>query len=381
MNTHEHKHPRIFSALLGSAAAAFLLATFVLLLPIQKKVTEVELDARIETAQHAASAMQLAISTLVGREWSSLEGFSTVADPSSYETARRFSDAVIVASEGVVWAGVADLSGRIVAGSAGKHEGQDVSRLKWFQQGLRGNRAGVPSSSDNAFAASLSDDIFFMSRPVRARDGRVAGVAVYSLRLSWLTNFVAESADRLDVDAALLDKTGRLVFSHGNQVAAPISSEVKVQAELGTSFAGFSAIDGDAHHVSSVVPSIVSGNVPDFGLALVVRMPVSAQVSNLGSAASTMTWIVVGLFAVIGTCAVGFAVHFLKPISDLADAAKAIADGEPVCPTEFHSSREAMLLSSALIRLQTKADGPATNRSSPRGPQRDASGKPALLNG
>lgn len=346
------RRPGIFTALIASAALAFFLATALLFLPIQKKVQLIEISGRAETIRHAAQSIQLAGSTLFQREWDSLVGFSGYADTGSYDTTRSLADTVVLASTGVTWVGFAGLNGKIVVGSDGRREGEDVSDQGWFQSGLRGDRASLPQNAGGTGLTSLDLAVVNLSRPVRGPDGEVAGVAVYTVDMAWFTGFLAAAADRLEVDIAILSDSGEPVFSHGARVATPISNAVKIQAQLGSGYAGFTRGEDRARYVAGVIPDVVAGDMPDLNLALVVRAPVRGGVAGLGAVVNSMIWFVIGLFAVIGIVAFGFALYFLRPISVLAEAAASIADGKTVYPRESHSSREAMLLSSALIRLR-----------------------------
>lgn len=346
------RRPGIYSALIASAALAFFLATAVLVLPIRTKVQDVEISAGAQTTHQAAYSLQLALSTLLEREWGSLVGFSDFIDLTSYDGTRSFTDAIVAASEGVSWAGIAGLDGRIIVGSDGIREGENASQAAWFYQGLRGNRIGRPTGPDGGETEALETAVVYMSRPIRDPEGVVAGVAVYAVDMGWFTHYLAETADRLDVDVALLDENGKALFAYGTRVVAPISDTIKTQAELGSAYAGFAKMSGSQGYVSGVIPDMISGEMPRLRLALVVRMPMHGGASSLSAAVAELMWIVVGLFAIIGFVAIGFALFFLRPISVLAETAASIADGETVYPKEDRSSREAMLLSSALVRLR-----------------------------
>ncbi|MEC7762568.1 MAG: cache domain-containing protein [Pseudomonadota bacterium] len=342
-------YPRIFHALVVSAAVAFLLAIVVLLLPFQKKMSEVEVQAQGEVAHHAALSMQLAVSTLVEREWDSLGGFASFVDVNDYDATRVLTDAAELVSDGVQWAAVADLSGTVFAAAAGMREGMDVSDQAWFRQGLRGPRVNTVNAD-----TLEQNGLVHMSRPVRNDADQVVGVAVYALRTDWIEAFVDETADRLDVDVSMLDASGATIFAHGERVAAPLDASLRTRAELGTRFESHVSPESASGYVAGLLPNVIEGHMPDFGWTLVVRLPLSSADSAVASTMSSLIWAAVGLFAAIGSLALIFALRYLKPISDLVRNAADIADGNVVYPHEAHSSHEAHVLSNALARLQIR---------------------------
>lgn len=343
------QYPRIFHALVVSATVAFLLAIVVLLLPFQRKMSDVEVQAQGEVAHHAAMSMQLAVSSLLEREWDSLGGFASFADLNDYEATRVLTDAAELVSEGVYWAAVADLSGTVFAGSAGVGEGRDVSQSDWFRQGLRGHRVNTLIANEPG-----QRDIVQLSRPVRNGADQVIGVALYALHFDWIEAFVTETADRLNVDVSMLDANGDTIFTHGNRVTAALDPILRTRAELGTRFESHVSPEDASGYVAGLLPNVIEGNMPDFGWSLVVRVPLASTNSALTSAMSSLIWAAVGLFAAIGSLALIFALRYLKPISDLVRNAADIADGNVVYPHEAHSSHEAHVLSNALARLQIR---------------------------
>ncbi|MBV7379666.1 cache domain-containing protein [Maritimibacter dapengensis] len=349
--------PRIISTLFLTATVAFLLAIFVFLFPFQKKLEDLSIRSQGQVTHHAARSIQLAVSSLVAREWDSLVGFSTYVNTEDYDGMRVLTDAAMMASDGVTWAAVVDLDGTVLAGGLGVNEGTNVSTMAWFNQGLRRDTVQTVAARSATGEASI-----FISRPVRDRLGRVKGLAVYKLQGSWLEDFIQSSAERLDVDVTVLDNSAAPLFLREGDLDTHLSPLILSRAELGTNFESIVMKDGNRGSVSGVLPELIEGDMPDFGWSLVVQVPIAASIGTIGNVWTSMIWTAFFLFAAIGVLALVFALRYLKPLADLALEAAQIADGEEIYPSEATRSFEAEQLSNALARLQVRVqDTPKTS--------------------
>ncbi|MAM63194.1 cache domain-containing protein [Maritimibacter sp. UBA3975] len=344
--------PRIISTLFISAAVAFLLAILVVFLPLQRKVEDFAFRSQGDATQHAARAIQLAVSTLITREWESLVGFSSFVDVGDYDSMRVLTDAAAMASEGVTWAAVVGLDGKVDAATMGVDQGADVSTSIWFNQGLRRDTLQTVTSSDTE-----GDSYIYMSRSVRDELGEILGLAVYRLDAAWLDRFIQESSERLGVDVTVLDQNAETLFDQGDRVGAELSTMIRSRAQLGSRFEDTVQTGRGEGIVSNVLPILAESDVPKPGWSLVVRVPVSTGNTEMGSVFSYLIWTVAGLLGAIGVLALVFAFRYLKPLADLAHEAAKIADGEPVFPSEATRTFEAEQLSNALARLQVRIQG------------------------
>jgi hypothetical protein len=344
-------YPRIQYALLVCAGGAILLSILVLFLPAQRKIDEIAFEAQSEVTQHAARSLQLAASNVLKREWDSLVGFSAYVDVDDHTTSRNLSDVAAMVSQGIYWAAVTDLSGTVVAATSGVDEGTDMSDKAWFRNGLRGDQVEtVPAATGEP-----GNGVINMSRPIRDPiSGRVKGVAVYRLQTAWLETYMADAADRLGVDLAILDHRGETIYAHGDLVGAVLEPTLRSSAVLGTTFQPQVSGGAGERYVSGILPDMIEGDMPAFGWSLVVRVPLAAGPTALGDVMASMFWPIAALFTAIAAVALIFALRYLKPLADLARDAAAIADGHVIYPPEAYSTHEAHLLSTALARLQSR---------------------------
>ncbi|MBL6427357.1 MAG: cache domain-containing protein [Maritimibacter sp.] len=350
MGSHRSSHPRIFHALLGSAAVAFFLIAIGLAMPTKNRLETLEYQAQSKAALHAAASLQVSVSSLIAREWESLGSFGVLVDVKNPSSARQVSDAANRASKGILWAGVVGLDGVVVAGSDGLREGEDVSSRQWFLSGLHGVRIGnvyTPQNDKDGIGQR-----FNMSRPMLNDAGDVVGVAVYTMRFDWITNHIAASADAMEVEFGILDRRGDALADYAGFEDDPMVQELRRLALLGSSRTSHN-VGSDSAFVGALMPNFVQGDVPEFGWSLIVRLPSMPEQSIMGTAWNSLVFILGGAFVIIAAVAYLFAAHFLRPISALVDTADNIARGVPTYPTEDDSSHEAIMLSGALARIQT----------------------------
>lgn len=353
MSTSRATHPRIFNSLLGSAALAFLLIAIGLALPTKNRLENLEFQAQAKAASHAAASLRVSVSSLIAREWESLGSFGDLVDIDDPVSARQVSDAANKASTGILWAGVVGLDGIVIAGSDGLREGEDVSSYGWFKSGLHGVRVGGVYTPQHE-----GDDIgqrFNMSRPMLNSEGRVVGVAAYTMRFDWITNHIAASADAMEVQFGILDQQGDALATYAGFEDDPMIHELRRLASLGSERTNQS-VGPDGKFVGALLPNFVQGEVPEFGWSLIVRLPSMPAQSIMSTAWNSLVLILGGAFIIIAAIAYLFAAHFLRPITDLIETADDMASGKLAYPTENATSHEAALLSGALARLQTSME-------------------------
>ncbi|MGR3272511.1 hypothetical protein [Thalassococcus profundi] len=107
-----------------------------------KNAEDFQIASHEAAAQSGATALSMVFSNALHREWESLQAVAENVDVSSPASMKSFADAVTEASNRVAWAGVANLHGKVVAGSNRIMEGSDVSEEGWFRKALKGPTVG-----------------------------------------------------------------------------------------------------------------------------------------------------------------------------------------------------------------------------------------------
>ncbi|RVV96599.1 hypothetical protein EKE94_17910 [Mesobaculum littorinae] len=346
----ERRFPRLSTALLASAIVAFVVALVVVSLPIRNHVGAFERNVQSEGVMRAGHALELAVSKTLEREWGSLEAVAGQVDISTSESAGNFVEAVPRATAAIAWVGIAKANGRLLAGTGGEGKGTSVRNLAWFRDGMNGGTVGdvyVPEAMRNV--PGQSRGLIDLSTPIRDSFGNAVGVVVYSMKVDWVTDYMAQAARELDVDIVVRDTGGREIFELNELIDDPIAPEI-----LNLSATGHDLTRFDGSHVTGVFPNMLQGAMPPFGWDLIVRVPAHEGQTSLTAFMTKMSLAIASLFLALALATVFYAVHFLRPISELSRVASAIADGEEVYPPARHSSRESATLSSALVRIQSR---------------------------
>ncbi|WP_103763166.1 cache domain-containing protein [Roseovarius confluentis] len=345
--------PRLANSVLGFVVICGFLGMLAIWWPIHQHARNFEAQVEATNATRGAKAIRLAVSRALEREWESLRAVAGQIASKDYDEVRAFTDAVLVAGGRVSWAGLADLSGTIRVGSNGLREGTSVSGTDWYRRGLRGPFFGAMTSS----ATEQSHDrkeVLNISVPVKSPDGSVKGVYVYSLKASWLRQYVEAAADDLELVTYVVDARGRSVFDQDQENQPNLTPVDLSSLSLNIGSAQIIEDKNGERNIYAVAPELTIGNAPPTGLSVVVRIPPS----NFGEDASQLSsamWM--SLFSLVGILAIFsmfFTRHFVRPLERLTDIATEIADGKEPYPEEYDSSRESEKLSEALSRIQSR---------------------------
>ncbi|KAA9008094.1 cache domain-containing protein [Histidinibacterium aquaticum] len=345
--------PNLTRIALAGLGLLFLATVFVVLVPLRSQVIAYERTLQAETLTRSGSALRLTVSRAVEREWDSISAVAREIDPEDPRSRQSFVDAAARASQGVAWAGYIGVGGIVEEGSGGQYEGADVSGQSWFRSGLTGGsvsrvqRMGPEGGSANGYVN--------LSAPVRDDSGEVRGVLVYSLGLNWLRGVMTSAADELQVDMAVVDRTGSLVLSRLGE--GPLETRAAEIARLGSPVERLEEGSDGERYLLRAFPEFIVGDMPPFDWSLVVEVPAAPAGAGLGPFLATLQWSGVALLSIVAAAAALFVSVFLRPVIRLAREAERIARGEDLYPTENRSSEESQRLSSALPLIQSRLHG------------------------
>lgn len=257
----------------------------------------------------------------------------------------------------ISWIGYADLSGKVVAATKGLLTGQDVSERPWYHNGLNGGFAGDVHDavllaqllgSDNAEPLRFID----LAKPVFDANGDIDGVLGMHIDARWLEGFIAEVSQAYGIDLFLLNPNGEISISSTNEAPSPAELQVLRAAQTGVQTGGRETWPDGRDYFSFLVPQITHGDLPSFGWRLVGRLDAASVSFGVDLIRNGAHYAVLLAFALVGLMALFFSRVILKPFARLADSAHRIADGSEEYPARSRITREAALLSSALMRLQ-----------------------------
>ncbi|MEQ8895686.1 MAG: cache domain-containing protein [Roseovarius sp.] len=345
--------PRLATSIVGFVLISGLLGILAIWWPIHQHAREFE--ARVETnnAIRGGKALRLAVSRALEREWESLQAVADQIAVKEDNEVRAFADAVVQAGGQVAWAGLADLSGTIRVGSNGLREGTSVSGASWYRRGLRGPFFGELTSSTTNQPHDRKD-VLNISVPVRSPDGEIRGVYAYSLKVSWLQDYVRAAADELGLFAYVVDQQGRALFGPDQEARVDLTPASLGSLSLNIGSAQIVEDEDGVQNIYAVAPELAVGNAPPTRLSVVVRVPPASYGQNVSELSVAMWISLLSLLGLLGAFSVLFTRHFVRPLERLTGIAREIAEGAEPYPEEYHSSRESEQLSHALSRIQSR---------------------------
>jgi HAMP domain-containing protein len=346
--------PRAFGWIAVAVFVSVLCAALFVAYVVTQRSNVAQQELRHDIVLRGADAIGLSFNTALKREWDSLHAVARNITNSSKTEIDDFMDAVAQTGGQVAWSGFADLNGRILSGSNRLREGQDVSERRWFREGLRRANVGnvFPSKSLVPGPDGKPQSLLNLSIPVmEGSTGEVKGVLVYSLRMAWVQGFLARAREQLNIDVIVQNREGNTLVDT-RKTARALPEAAVAQATLGSTLAGTFQILDKAGGLYAFSPNFVSDELPDFGwrvfAVLDTRNLVDVLPQLMQSAFISVS--IAASFVLIVTLLAARIV--LRPIEDLAHTASGMASGDFSYPVESRSSREASLLSQALVRIQ-----------------------------
>ncbi|WP_135507558.1 cache domain-containing protein [Roseovarius aestuariivivens] len=345
--------PRLATSIVGFVMICGLIGMLAIWWPINHHARDFEARVEANNAIRGAKALRLAVSRALEREWDSLQAVVRQLAAKDDQEVRAFTDAVVLAGGRVAWAGLADLSGTIRVGSNGLREGASVSDAAWYRQGLRGPFFGELTSAKTDQAHN-ERDFLNISLPVESPDGEIKGVYTYSLKVSWLKDYVRDAADELGLLAYLVDQNGHLVFGPDLETRVDLAPASLSSLSLNIGSAQVIEDKNGVRNIYAVAPELAIGNAPPTRLSVVV----SVREDSYGQSVADLSfaiWIsLLSLLGLLAAFSIMFTRHFVRPLERLTETARDIAEGKEPYPEEYHTSRESERLSNALSRIQSR---------------------------
>lgn len=312
-----------------------------------------EQQVQASEVQRDGLALRMILSRALEREWSSIGAVADNIDLSSQVRLQSMVQTVPMASKRIASVEVVSSDGAVIAATGGAGVGRDVSGARWFRQALREPFLTDPVKDESG---RTNDSFLDLVQPIRDEMGNVNGVLVFRMRMSWLKDFLDQSASALGLDAFLIDPTGKVIVSSAMHSSAPPSQAAMLSAQLSL-LKGHTPAETDTKGFVGIAIPNVLGDARSLGdWRMIVRAP-----AELPQVLTSPLWqkAVFSLLAVTAIFILGMLALFklfLRPIEVQSSALLGFAKGEMRYPEEFTSSREAQELSDAIAMLQTGFD-------------------------
>lgn len=348
-----HQSVLAFTLLCMISTAALFTGTVYLQ---SSRQTESNLDFTVRF-RTAVAAEDLA--RTLEREWRDIIRLSELAADLNPD---RLSD-VFTGTSGdgsrISWIGFADLNGDVVAANNDLLVGQSVTERPWYRNGLTGGFAG--DVHDAVLLAQLlntggTEPLRFidLARPVVDANGDLAGVLGMHINEAWLETYLHETAALFNLDLFLINPNGEVSASSTGEAPSSADLQILRAAQTGVQSRGRETWPDGRDYYSSLVPEVAYGDLPNFGWRMVGRLEVGALDFRADLVRRGAIYAVLASVALSLVAAFLFSRIFVTPIAALASSADLIAEGSQEYPHNSRVTREAAMLSEALIRLQSE---------------------------
>lgn len=376
------RFPSISTSYFGVLVLALLLAMMAVVPAVKSSANAFEFRLRQELVTRSAEAAKLSFERALSREWESLNAVAGRMAQADLDEARSFLDAVGRASNRIRWAGFADSTGRIIAGTEREREGENVASRRWFRDGMLAPVAAAVADQDALRVRAPNEEggVINLSVPVRTGTGLTKGVMVYSLKVGWMRDYLTETAERMGADFHVLNADGSVVVSSNPEMSdlPPVVRRLMDGARAGGQQLQVAGEGNATQALYAVQPGFVGDTLPGTDWTLVTEM----DRGDYGGAMPNLErsiWVILGVAALTVVAALLLHFNFIfRPFLRLIDSAAALSRGETEYPAPDRTSRESAALADALSRIQTEIQTPwnlrKRNRDTGGGPRTGMSG-------
>lgn len=360
---HSKRHLTLRGALAGFVLLGLLFSALGVLTFVREQHGIYQSSALAQAVNVRLNGIELSLGRALNTNWQQLNTLARLIPNLNADKRRLALDISIGDGNRVAWIGFASTDGSVLTASNGLLEGVSVSERPWFRQGLEHNYAG--DVHDAVLLTKLLNKsgvtpmrFIDLSRPVIDSEGNTIGVLGMHINFAWVQNFMAENTSALQMNAYLVDPTGKVVLSTDGQQYNTLDLASINSAATGIGGSQLEIWPDQREYFTSVRPSVKYGTLPAFGWRVVGRIDPNeftlADTHLIHSALKLLSML--GLVLLVITIAFGRV--FIDPIAKLAICAKRIADGAEEYPFEGSQTLEISTLSAALAVLQGRRENP-----------------------
>lgn len=343
-------YPRLSSALTVTFLLCGLLLVFLLLAKISGHVAQFEDRAQSEIVEKGSDGIALALNKSIESTWKDLTLVAEGIDPHDEDEVARFLAALVLKRAEVSWAGFVDIEGQLLNATDSRADRVSMQEASWFFEALVD---GVASEFDPGVDGA-SKGTLTLARSVNVR-GSASGVIFLSFDVDYIADQVVEATSGLGVQAAVVDNVGNIImlprdFGDPTRIQERIRAIFVSQLRMGVA----PKILHDDERILSIRPQFLSSSLPHLGWHLVTwssNAPSAYSAARFAEEVSTWIFVAIAIATIVPMVLV---IHFVRPLERLANTARKMADGVFEFPEERCFTREAAMLSAALVRLQTQ---------------------------
>lgn len=353
------------SPTLSILTAGFVLVSMFVGLAVAYRV----LNERVATFQEAGlsravqtrlAGLQTAFSQALYREWNNLDPLAARLTSKAPSELQDELSALVGTRQVISWAGYATSDGTVVVASNALLAGQSVASRPWFQRGLEGDFAGDAHEAvllaSKLPASPSGEPLRFIdfATPIKDAQGNTSGVLGIHLNLDWAKDTIVRIAQALEIDVFVVNPEGTVVISSVDGDFNNLDLTSFRRARAGAVGADVELWPDGKTYFSATLPELTYRDLPKFGWGIIGRIGSDAAIQPAKSFSTGLiaSLVIFGTLLILLT--IVFIVIFIRPFTQLAENARAIADGEDVYPFESGRTRELSVIGAALAKLQSQ---------------------------
>ena len=344
-----------FGYLLGGAIL-FGIALMLVMPRYSQAITDRTLDRSVMTR---TESLALDFARKLYADWEDIAHLASVSADLPVDELRARLDGLVGTGSRVSWVGFAGLDGTVIASSGSLLEGVDVSARPWFAAGLRGGFAGDVHDAvllSRLLGGTDTHPLRFIdfALPVLNDAGDLIGVLASHTTFDWVEQYLQESAIARSIDVYLVNAAGQVAFATDDTPVDLASVQSLRAAATGIAAQTRETWPDGQEYFSTTIPTVTYADLPSFGWRLVGRVPGDETLADQREFEGILIAIVIGAALLFFAYIAIFVLIFLRPLTQLVDSAEKIAGGQQVYPRESRSSAEAIRLSWALARIESR---------------------------
>ncbi|SHF84739.1 HAMP domain-containing protein [Loktanella atrilutea] len=316
------------------------------------------LDGALDTAVRVrASSAGQNLAQSLHTDWRNLKSLTQNIPSSDPQRITGMMDGMRGDGSRISWIGFADVNGKVLDASDGLLVGADVSERPWFRNGLQAPYAGDVHKAvllAKILSPDAPSDLRFvdLAMPVIDETGQRLGVVGVHINFAWAEAYLREQAEALGLMLYLASADGQIIMASDDEIPNVDELQILRSSMSGADLDGREVWPDGKTYFSSLVPSILYADLPNFGWRLVGRLDGSLFGGSVAAVKGQWMILIANLLVVMALLTAVFVRVFISPIATLGQSAEDIAEGKDIYPPDLSRTKEMAQLSASLARMQ-----------------------------
>lgn len=254
------------------------------------------------------------------------------------------------------WIGVADMSGKVIAGSDGLLVGLDISKRPIFLGGLEGPYLGDVHDADllsKVLPNPTGEPMRFMdlSRPI-VENGRTTGVLVAHLNWSWATRVqkmaMARRRPGSQTEVLILSSDGTVILGPADVLGKRLQLQATAQSGAEPDGSTVERWPDGREYLTGYSTCLGNPGIQTLGWTVLARQPLDVAYAPVRALQATILAWGIGMAVVFGILGLFIAYRISTPLRRIAEAADRLRSGAATEIPEHKGIKDIESLSASL---------------------------------